>query len=75
MSTVFAELISSSIEDGATVMEVRVPALSATVAKQRARAFVRGKGIESSGVRDVNKIGSGTLPGQTVYKVSVEGKR
>lgn len=75
MSTVLAELVSSSVKDGKAKMKIRVPAFTQSIAERRAKAFVRGKGISAPEVDEVSTRGSASIPGQTVYIISIAGQR
>lgn len=67
----FGTLARSRVEDGEQVNVFRIPAFSSQIAKQRARANARLKGLSEFTIDDVVAIDSTQVPGQTIYEVEV----
>lgn len=63
------------IEDGKDVTIFRIPAFSKTGARRRAKTNSRIKGIENFSLGEAERVGSGDLPGQGIYDVTVTSPR
>jgi len=71
MVQVFGTIESSTVRDGMQITVFRIPAFSDTGARQRAKANARLKGMGSSEVNLVEKVGPADVPGQTLHDVTV----
>lgn len=66
---------SRTTDEGNTELVYRIPALSATTARGRARGNNRLKGLSDPDILSVERVGkTGTL-GQKIYEVTVEAER
>lgn len=75
MVEIFGEVESSSIVNGDQIVIYRIPAISKSAAKARARGNNRLKGLTSPEITSVEKIANGSLPGQSIYSVEVTSAR
>lgn len=74
-SPVSVSVSRSFLRDGQEVFEFRVPAFSESIARRRASVNGSLKGMESPEIDSVERIGSGSIPGQSVFLVTVVGER
>jgi len=63
------------VQNGNVVTTFRVPAISKTIARRRAKGNARLKGLESPEIREVNEVAPGGIPGQTIYEIKVVTRR
>lgn len=75
MVEITGTLESSVAEEQSVKRTWRIPAISKTVARRRAVANSRVKGDSSPSVANTSKVGSGSVPGQSIYLVEVESER
>lgn len=75
MAEIFGGVKTSMTEDGQQVTIFHIPAFSAGNARRRARANIRLKRLQNADVESVDEIGSGQIPGQSVYEVTVISSR
>lgn len=74
-SRIFGSVVESTLVDDQQEIVFRVPAFSETLARRRATRNARIKGVENPEVEEVEEVGSGTLPGQTIFLITVRGER
>lgn len=75
MVQVFGSVESTVLMDDVLITEFRIPAISKTLARQRARTNARLKGLDTPEITGIEELREGDLPGQTIYIVSVESLR
>lgn len=75
MVQIIGELESSQTVNGTLVQVFNIPAFSERMARRRASANSRAKGLEGGEVTEVEVESQGSLPGQSIYKVRVESPR
>lgn len=75
MVELFGAVKTSMTEDGQQVTVFQIPAFTARLARRRARTNSRLKSLENAEVESVDEIGSGQIPGQQVYEVTVISSR
>lgn len=73
MVEIFGKIAGSEMRNGKQVFTFRIPALSRSVAQQRAKLNAGIKNMSNPQVVRVEEIQQGQLPGQTIYSVEVEG--
>lgn len=71
MAQVFGVVEKSYEQNGQQHTVFSIPAFSKTGAKRRAKINARIKGINSFSVGSISTIGSGSVPGATVYEVDI----
>lgn len=74
MAELFIKTIDSSSSGGTQVIDFRVPAFSKKGARRRAETGARIKGVSSAEVVEMRELEGGNVPGQKVYRVTVEGR-
>lgn len=76
MVQLFGSVERSIIKDDGTVETVyRIPAVSETTARGRARGNNRLKGLRNPEFQSVEPVADADIPGQTMYEVVVESSR
>lgn len=73
--SVTGELVRSEIVDGAQEQIWEVPAFREAGAVRVARVNSRFKGLQNINVLNIEQIGTGRLPGQKIFRVTVEASR
>lgn len=67
----FGSVARSNVENGKQTVTFRIPALTKSGAKQRARGNARLKGMSNFSVGEPNNVGDGDIPGQKIFEVPV----
>lgn len=75
MVQIFGTVEKSVVQNGQQTTVFRIPALTETGARQRAKGNARIKGLNNFRVDNVNNVGSGDLPGQKLFDVRVISQR
>ena len=75
MVQIFGTVERSFTEEDSQFTTFRIPAFSKAIARQRAKANARIKGLSNFTLSNVEEAGSGDIPGQTLYDVVVESDR
>lgn len=70
-----AKVERSFIRDGNQVTEFRVPAISESRAESNALLNARAKGMDSPNVIDIEEVGESSIPGRSIFLVTVEAIR
>ena len=73
MPEMFLKTIDSSSSGSTQVIDFKTPAFTARGAKRRAKNGGRIKGLGSPSVVEMKELGKGSIPGQKIYRVTVEG--
>jgi len=71
MPHVFGTLVSNEVKNGRQVTVYDIPALAESTARVRARSNARLKGFSGSTISSVENVGSGSIPGQKVFRVTI----
>lgn len=66
---------SRTTDEGNTEMVYRIPAVSSTTARARARGNNRLKGLSNPSITGIEQVDQGDAPGQKIYEVTVEADR
>lgn len=75
MVEIFGRIEEQRVENGQQYTDFIIPAFSKRLAKQRAMQNARLKDYTSPEVDETENIGSGSIPGQTIYQVTVVSDR
>lgn len=75
MVELFGRIEKTDVQDGKQVTIFRIPAVSQSLAEQRAGINARLKGLSNFQLSGVRKVGSGSFPGQSIFDVKVESDR
>jgi len=75
MVDIFGSVIESQSQNGKVRMTFEIPAFSKRIAKRRAKRNMSSKGLGETSVRDVRGVRSTNIPGQSVYTITVSGRR
>lgn len=67
----FGNVERSTTQNGQQITVFRIPAFSKSIARQRAKANARIKGLSGFSLDTVQKVGSTDLPGQSFYDVTI----
>jgi len=62
---------ATTTENGRERVTFRIPAISKSLAKQRARGNARLKGMNNFRVSEPQKVGDGDIPGQKIFEIAV----
>lgn len=71
----FGTVERSVVEDDQQTTVFRIPAVSKTGARQRAKGNARVKGLNNFSIKSVEQAGKGDLPGVKLYDVVVTSDR
>lgn len=74
MAEIFGRIERSTVENGTQVTVFRIPAFSEGLARRRAKVNSRLKGLNNFEIEEPEKVGDGSIPGQSVYDVKVESE-
>lgn len=72
---IFGNVERSEIENGDQEITFRLASVSRRLARTRARNNARVKGVGSPEVIGMEEVGPGSIPGRTVFLVTVRGER
>lgn len=75
ISSLGANLIRSETVNGTTEQIWETSSLREEGAIQKVKATARIKGLTNITVNNVREVGSGRLPGQTVFRITIEAPR
>lgn len=75
MVEVFGRVEGSTTQNGTLITTFRIPALSETLARRRAMANGRLKGLKSAEVKSSKVVGESSFPNASLYEVVVESSR
>jgi hypothetical protein len=75
MVELIGSIQNTKVENGQLVDEWSIPALSETMARRRVRANARLKNREGTSIQSLEKVRSGSIPGQTIYKITTVSSR
>lgn len=71
----FGTVERSVVEGDQQTTVFRIPAVSKTGARQRAKGNSRIKGLNNFEIQDLEQVGQGDLPGVKLYDVTVASDR
>jgi len=71
MPQIFGVVEKSYQKDGQQITVFRIPAVSKTIAKQRAKINARIKSLSGSSVSSVNQAGKSSIPGFKLFDVEI----
>lgn len=74
MARIFGRTISTDSQGASQIITFEIPAVSQTAARARARFNARVKSISNAQVTRFEPVRQGSLPGQRIYEVTIEGQ-
>lgn len=75
MAEFFGRTESSETTNGVQVTTFRIPAMTEGMARRRGKMNARVKGFDDYEIVDVQTVESGSIPGQTLYDITVSSQR
>lgn len=75
MVDIFGRIESNTVRNGNQVTTFAIPAFSEELARRRANANARLKDLQDPQIDDVEEVGQGSIPGQSIYNVTILSQR
>lgn len=72
MVEIIGRLVNNTVRNDIQTTTFRIPALSKSGARARARANARVKGFSNFSVDRIERLRSGSIPGQEIYDVTIK---
>lgn len=71
----FGETESTDVQNGTLTTVFRIPAFSQSMVRRRADLNIRAKDLANASIDNVEQVGQGDIPGQTIYDVTITSDR
>lgn len=75
ISNIGGSLVKSESRNGITEQIWEIPAINESAATRKAKTAGSIKGLENIEILNVREIGSGRLPGRTIFRIDLEATR